>query len=131
MDEQRDAVGPGHAVADLDGVTDGGYGPVSSQGGGAEDRVREVQADLRARHLLEEDLDRPAQRSRVDLRRREPVKGNHGPVRGSPFDAAEWKKEFPVIGNWNYMFMRLKRQRDGHPERRFGSHDRSESAAIQ
>ena len=44
VDEQQDALGLGHAVADLDGVADRVDGSVGRHVGGAEDRVLEVQS---------------------------------------------------------------------------------------
>jgi len=62
VDEQEDALGLRHAVANLDGVADGLHGSIGRYIGSAEDRVLEILTDRLADNLLEEDLDCPGQR---------------------------------------------------------------------
>ena len=66
----------------------------------------------------------PPSDRRVDQRRREPVEGDHGRVRGAALHPAEREEELAVVGDGEHVLVAVQRQRDGHPERRLGGDDR-------
>ena len=94
---KQDALGLGHAVADLGCVADGRDGPVGCHVGSAEDRVGELQPDLLADHLLEENADRASETTRLpSAGGREAVEDDLGTPSAAHYRTAERQEELAV-----------------------------------